>query len=487
MPGKWAKDATKKLFARKLVECRGIPLKISQILSCSKDDFKADLQKDALTKLDPIPLQTLIATLKSDPSKVLDDIQTISEKGIPASLGQVHEVTLKNSKSCALKVRYPDFNASMTLDQQALGLVLHSFDQFKEGFSMKDYHQVIKTELEEECRYQSEVQKQLHFFNYWKKNDDIIIPEPYPASSGDGHILMSWEESMPISVFKQQASPQQKKEASRLLLDFFLGNLFYINHIHADPNPGNFGFRILSPHRVQLVVYDYGSALSIDREVGLTLLNCLSRVDKNEADLLPWLVKLGFSEELLKPLEQQLNAFLDLLFEPLLSEHRYNLSDWKRKERAQDILGSQRWNFMVAAPAGLLPFMRSIQGLFYYIDQLDVGLFARPEIESLWNTFKIDLERLEAPRLKTCNKASCMAQYLQINVLENNRSKVSLTLPRNSIENLEDFMDAQLMQKLEEDGISLGNIIKKARQHGYRPMPLFEINSGEKNIHVFLE
>lgn len=487
LPSGQAKQAVRRLFAQKLVELRGVPMKFSQILSMSGNYVDAEIQKEAIADITPMSLAVVETHVQRDAPELYRQIKTINAPGIPASLGQVHKVELTNGDVKALKIQYPDIRAKMDMDTALVGLLTATFDGFKEGFKLGDYQTVIQQELENELDYRLEASRQSELCAAFHEHPSIIIPRPDIEYSGEHHIMMSWERALPLSEFLKQADKQQKVVAGKALVDFFFTTVFILGRVHADPNPGNFGFQITNDG-VRLVVYDFGSLLAMPKETALSLLKVLGIATKGTGDVLPWLVKVGFSRELLTPIRSQLLAFCEMLFEPFISEGRYDLNRWHRKRRAEEILGPERWNFMVAAPASFLPFMRAVQGLFYYLGKLNEGVFFKPFVAELMKTYESELDGLVPPECGGVEHDSCfMAANLKIEVYENGSRKVALILPRGAIESLGDFMDDGLTEKLDQQNIRIDDIVKQARQNGYRTMDLFYVDKGDKTIHVYLE
>lgn len=486
VPGEQAKKALRRSFAKKLVELRGVPMKLSQILSLGKDEGRSLAHQEAILEIEPMPFDVVQQYLQANAPDLLANIQNIDHQGLAASLGQVHKLQLKDGRVLAVKVKYPEIHPQMNLDNALFGLVTKTFNNFKEGFSLQDYQKVIRDELEGELDYGEEIKKQDVFFQAFSKQEGIVIPQVSRELSGRDHIVMTWEEGIMIDQFLKAAGEEQKQEAVNLFLQFYLTTIFLKGMIHADPNRGNFAFRI-SGGNVKLVVYDYGSVIPFDRKRALLLLKIMQIAKKGKGDLIPWLVGIGFDPQLLKPLHKSLLAFSELLFEPLLTERRYYLSNWNRKKRAEDILGEHRWNFAIAANADLLPFMRAMQGMFYYIDLLDAGMYAWPKIEEIWDFYKKELKELQPAQLAVEPLDLAMAQFLRIEIIENGRQKVALSFPRSSIEDLQDIIPDDVTEKLKEQNIEVKEIVKKARQNGYAAMNLFRINNGLKDVRVSLE
>jgi len=82
-----------------------------------------------------------------------------------------------------------------------------------------------------------------------------------------------------------------------------------------------------------------------------------------------------------------------------------------------------------------------------------------------------------------------MAKYLKIRVDENGKTKVQLTMKRSVVENLRDIIPDDTMVRIEEQGISVEEILEHTRKNLYKPSELFHLTIPEMNkeIRVWLE
>lgn len=488
LPTELAKKAARKSFAKKLVELKGMPMKPSQILS-SGDSEQAMAHREALQQVEAMSLELVSKLLQERCPALFKEIDSISEFSVSASLGQVHQVQLKDGSVMALKIQYPSMDDQMSMDEQLLGLLTHAMPHFKKGFEMEDYQKTLHAELRQELDYEREARYLNRLYQHFSAHQGIVIPEPQLDHCGSQHLAMSWEPSEFVRNFCEEASQAHKRVAMDHLVQFLLESICKAFLVHADPNPGNYGLRQRGDH-VQWVIYDAGSVVDIPKEYVMAFLKITQCVALEKGDLLPLLEVIGFQRELLLPMHSQLMAFFQVLLEPFLSVGRFDLSDWRRKERCNDILGDQRWNFMTAAPASFLLPMRFIQGFLSYAEQLNVGVYIRPHLEKLWSLYESELEGLEdlIYTKESVIEHSSMAKILSIVVRQHGKLKVQLSLPRASIEDLSELMDDGVKEKLREQNISIDDIVKQARQRGYRPMVCFELHQDDdKYVRVELK
>ena len=478
--GKSLNQALNRAMARKMTGMKGVPLKISQILGMS-DNESSELYRQAQEEIEPLSAEEIKDILKEESPSLLEN-STLHENFLCASLGQVCHMT-KDNLEIAVKVKYPDTTENMSMDEKAMSLVSSCFQNFSKGFDMEDYKKVLSQELSQELDYEREIEIQHEYYRIFSDNRDIIIPLSLKKYSSNNCLAMSWEPSMSLDEFLGIASESQRKDASRLIADFYLTSIFHHGYIHADPNTGNFGFR-LTGDKVQLVVYDFGSVIKLNKDEHLHLLYLFDLCLGNENPL-PALVKLGFDEHLLLPVKDKLPALFLVLLEPFLSDGAFEFESWDRKQKVTDILGDDRWNFMTSAPAELFLFMRSLYGLFYYSGKLSGKIYCLPKIKTSLERFSSGLRNIKVS--SSFAESSTLSTCLIISVKENGTQKVKLTLPLKAIENLSSFIPPDVKMRLEDKKIKLEELVSNVRQKLYKPQNIFSLCEGEKEVSVYLE
>ncbi|MCM8529363.1 MAG: AarF/UbiB family protein, partial [Lentisphaeraceae bacterium] len=443
-----------------------------------------ELHRQALEKIEPMSMSTVENILNQE-SPLLYEGSHIENEFLCASLGQVCHL-IKDNQDIAVKIQYPDSGENMQMDGRAMDLMTRSFKSFSRGFDMSDYDRVIKNELSRELDYCLELEMQNEFFRIFSDNNDIVIPLSLKKYSSKKCLAMSWEPSISLDHFLKIASDSQRKDASGLIVEFYMQSIFKHGLLHSDPNPGNFGFRLFGD-KVQLVVYDFGSVVKLDRDKHMLLLSLLDFC-LNKQNPFPVLRALGFKEELLKPIADKLPVLLSILLEPFLSEGAFEYSSWNRKEKVNDILGEKRWNFMAAAPAELFLFMRSLSGLFYYTEKLSGKIFCRSRLTTILHSNSKSVSEVKE---KLVADYECFndetSSHLIISVRESGAQKVKLTLPAKSVESLKNFIPPDVETKLIKQKINIDDLVLDVRRNSYKPQTVFSLVEETKEVSVYLE
>jgi hypothetical protein len=233
------------------------------------------------------------------------------------------------------------------------------------------------------------------------------------------------------------------------------------------------------------VIYDFGSVVKLERRQHIDLLALFS-MTANKQNPLAALLAVGFDVDMLLPLQGRLSAMMMVLLEPFISENKFVFDKWNRKERIGDILGEDRWNFMVAAPSELFLFMRSIYGLFHYSEKLTGSIYCKPALDRVLLYYKDELVKSANVFQADFPVEEGLSEYMIISVKESGAQKVKLTMPARAIDNLTTIIPPDIGKKLFEQKIDTKALVKKVRQNCYRPQEVFDLKDGDKQISVYL-
>lgn len=467
IPGTFFKNKFSQHFQDKLESLKGVPAKINQIKSMKSMDV---IRTQAYSLEDVSP---------SDPSfeEVIVNSE-ITDRVLAASLGQVHFIDHIKFGECALKIQFPGASEWLKMDSSMMNLSMKAFQSFNKGFNTKAYQDFFSDELNDELNYPLEASKQSILYKYWlNENNRVIIPEVY--SVGKHWILMRAEPSLELKDFLEIATPAQKQEAQKLVQEFYFKSMFNGSLIHADPNPGNIGFRI-SGSQVQLVVYDYGSVIQMPPEHGIQLLKIFEILTNNQQGVVQPLESLGFDVEGLSGFSNKIDILFEILLEPFLSPVKYELSNWSRSKRVKELLGEDKWQFMASAPIHIFAYMRAFHGLVFYTNALLPAIYTKPLILKI-----IEQNREKLSQIKYTDQ-STTGFKLFINYKEAGLQKVKVTFPLKSLFQLEAIIPPDIITALQAQNIGISDIKAKALESGLEPQILFRLEDGLKDIRVYI-
>lgn len=476
----------RRTLATRMGKLRGLPQKLGQSLSLraeADEADEADIFGELAQSAEPLPFavieQELLARWGVPWQEVLASLEPV---GLAASLGQVHQGTLKDGRKVAVKVAYPGIREAVMADLKLLGWLGKAGEQMMAGFDMGAYREVILRDLEEELDYQKEAAQQIHYKKLVGRAA-MCVPQVVSEWSNASVLVTAWEMGQTIEEARSWPEPA-RVAIGQLLAQHFLHMFFDHGWIHADPHQGNYRFR--KPHDPEVVLYDYGSVARFDKKLRLTLLRLILMTRQQQGDPFPLLVGLGFREDLLRPLRPKLSSLCQVLFEPFLVRGRYVHKDWNRSERANDILGDDRWNFRMSGPAQMTFLIRGFQGVFYYLNQLNVALNWYELLDRVLPKHLAEVMTLRIPKVDQGPGFESLAKHLCIRLMEDGKQKVALTFPANAIERLPSLMGEHILNRVLAQGIQPETLISQARAAGFAPSELFVLEEGNRTLRVWL-
>lgn len=481
-----ARQAAQKLVADRLGRMRGLPQKVGQMMAFSADQSKQDAFGALFESAAPLPWSTMRPILQAawdvDPDTLLREIDPY---GKAASLGQVHAATLEDGRKLAIKIQYPGIHDAVMADLAALGWLAKSFGDLTRGFDLDGYRHTILEGLKTELDYRQEAIAQASFANGPGRSPWVIVPQVDQDLSSENVLVSEWVDGETWQDVQSQWSPEEKLELGRRLLFWFLESLFEHGQLHADLHPGNVRF-IRTSDGPKIVLYDFGSVYHMNLTERLTLLRFMQATREQSEAPLPFLVALGFRQELLEPLASRLPALSRVLLEPFCVDHPYDTNEWRLSERLNDLLGDERMNFRIAGPPQLLYLLRAFHAMITYLGGLDAKVLWCRALQAHVTMHRQALGQLTLPSLPSQDYKT-LAKYLKVQVLRDGQVKARVTLAAAAIDRLEQFLDDETLCRIKQERIDLAKIVRDVRRHGYVPGRVFELTDPQREVKVWLE
>ncbi|PCJ18184.1 MAG: hypothetical protein COB02_11385 [Candidatus Cloacimonadota bacterium] len=468
-------------------ELKGLPQKMGQWMSMSNSpklqDFKSLQNQGQALKQETI-LSILSHEWKCNPFDILD---SISDRPLCASLGQVHKAILKNKQEVAIKIQYPNIKESIQTDLKLLGWIASPFHQQKAKFQLDDYQKAISKNIEEELNYIQEAKNQKRFYQAAidSQIEGFIVPKIIENLSTNKVLVSIYEDSINLSKLSS-FSTKDKDEIQNILMNVFIYTTFHTRFFHADPHPGNMGFRKIN-NKIEVVYYDFGSMGQISKDKSLSLLKLIEgTILKSDFSPYSFYLNLGFDSKYLQAILTRLPALNEVFFAPFTAMGKFEFKHWKRTELSNQILGDERWNFRLSAPAELIFLMKSFIGLFHFLQTLNPSFYFKPHIDNLLQSYQNELKQIKVEKVENFSYDD-MASKLKISIFENSVQKVQLTFQRHLINQLKDLIPPDVLESISKKSIDLNAIIKNTHINGYPKGNLFTLKENKKEIKVWLE
>ena len=281
-----------------LCKIRGAALKLGQMLSIQDDELiSKDVQaifERVRQSADFMPVWQMEKQLELSLGKNWRDL--LSEFNpkpfAAASIGQVHEATLKSTGSkIAMKIQYPGVAESLDSDIALLMAVLKYTNLIPKGLYLEEALIVAKKELKWECDYKREAAAAKKFKEAFKDHPNIYVPTIIPELTSSKVLATEFVEG--VTVDKCEDFDQEtRNHVSKTVLQLCLTELFDLRFMQTDPNFANF---LYNPETKTLNLIDFGASRTFDKEWVRNYMEVIKCAINNDREgIVHYSVKLGF-------------------------------------------------------------------------------------------------------------------------------------------------------------------------------------------------
>ncbi|MBU1667661.1 AarF/ABC1/UbiB kinase family protein [bacterium] len=250
-----------KVIIDSLGQLKGVSVKIAQQVALGlpflPKEYLDEISK-SFNSIPPINKALIRKIIKQElgayPQEVFEYFE--SEAFGAASLGQVH-IAQHKGKKLAVKVQYPGIAHSIESDLSVLKFAL---TRFAKGRNVDHIMEEIEARLKEEVDYEIEAENTDYFVENLK-HDYIVVPTIHRELSTKTVLSSSFLEGRSFEAFiKSNPTQKERNHYAQLIFDVFFMEFYYMQMIHADPNPGNFIFM----DEGKLGLIDFGCVKKLD-------------------------------------------------------------------------------------------------------------------------------------------------------------------------------------------------------------------------------
>ena len=296
---------------------KGLLIKVGQFMSA-----RVDLLPDAYT-------QTLSLLQDQVPPAPYAAIRTrfIQEFGVPpeslfetfneiplaaASLGQVHEATLRESGArVAVKVQYPEIEQIVETDLRALHWIVWALQKVMTNIRFDILYAEFSKIVHKELDYFIEARQAELFQKNFADDPRIVVPKVLWTYTTDRILTLEFVEGIKISrVAEIRRAGIDTKAVATLLVESYMKQILQHRFFHGDPHPGNL---FIQPGP-RLVYVDFGLMQQIDTAVhrGMEKM-MISIIDRDISGIARSLLDLGFiaRTERMEDIENVVRFFMD--------------------------------------------------------------------------------------------------------------------------------------------------------------------------------
>jgi predicted unusual protein kinase regulating ubiquinone biosynthesis (AarF/ABC1/UbiB family) len=359
------------VLRERMIEMRGVLIKIGQFLS-SRVDILPEEYTNELSKLqDQVPPANIADIMKrvvqeiGPPEKVFSSFDETPIAS--ASLGQVHRAYLKSGECIAVKVQYPGIEEVIAADIRTLSFVIKILKVLYRRINLDVIYSEFSRIIREELDYIQEGKNAEAFAENFAQNPKIKIPLVYWPFTTSKVLTLEFLEGTKITDFEAiDAQGIDRKEVGRTLAEAYSQMFFTDGLFHGDPHPGNIFVR----PGPQIILVDFGMVdrLSPPKKEGLKRA-FTAIMERDSLELVRALVDMGFI-----PLTrdvQPLVQFVDKAFQKYRDISPSEFKAMDIEEMGNDIMEALQLSPSIQIPNDFILFGRVVGMLNGLGSQLD--------------------------------------------------------------------------------------------------------------------
>ncbi len=435
---KYFPDKAQKFWAQELLNSQGLSAKLGQVLAQGKE---SELPKSS------IPVAKAEALFrKAFPGEV-----EFSQEVCAASMGQVF-FARRAGQELAIKLLHPGIKEKLRSEIDNVLLLGGYFAKTNRFTFNRDVFRGFLTEVfQEETDLAREGQFQEKFLRIFDQDQRFKVPRVIEELSSSDFLTQE--------LVHARLARDLKTFPHHHIFDFFFTALLEHGVLHGDLNDRNWG---LGQNDV-VAVYDYGCS----QVVSGRRVNGLKKLLQNH-DVVAGFLEFGIRLEAtpFKGHEQELR---DRLFGPLID--RPIAPDLAYSQELQHTYGDKIKSLREFTDPWVLLMMRSLFSLIRVYQDRKVP---------------IPLGDVIARHLTVINDPG-KATGINIEVLEDGKQVVSMTLPMSALDNMEGLMPDKVLERIQQEGLNLTDLIVRVKASDYAAQELFHLSIESRSYKVWID
>jgi predicted unusual protein kinase regulating ubiquinone biosynthesis (AarF/ABC1/UbiB family) len=308
-----------KWLTTNLVDLGATFIKLGQFLSVRRDLLPVELSEELALLQDRVPpfsSELVRETIRSELGAMPEEIYAAfdSEPIASASIGQVHQATLKDGQSVAVKVQRPNLAKLLYVDLgymrwfAKIALLLKLKGDWQGWLDLSDeFGRTLFTEID----YIKEGRNADRLRHALRERSNVVIPRVIWKYTSRRVLTLEFQGGIKIDrVAELENQHLDLNELGKSLIDCYMEQVLTHGFFHADPHAGNLA---VNEHG-KIVIYDFGMIGEITEEQRDTIWGCIAAVvNKDVRELITHLIKLGVvrADAEVKPIERTMQPFID--------------------------------------------------------------------------------------------------------------------------------------------------------------------------------
>ncbi|SHM73045.1 ABC1 kinase family protein [Gracilibacillus kekensis] len=303
-------------------------IKMGQMASTRPDLIPSDVIKELellQDQLSPVPFEDVRLIIEKELGSPLEELfQNIKEEPLGvASIGQVHQATLKSGENVAVKVKRPNIEKTIHTDLEILHELAVRAEQ-RLNWAAKYQVQEIANE------FSKAIKQELDFVNEGRNADlmarqfaddkNVSIPSIYWEYSTENILTMEFIEGIKLNDFDTlEKNGYDTKKIAETVVQTLFYQIFKDGFFHADPHIGN----ILAIPGDRIALMDFGMAGRLSEDMKRHLASLIMATVKQDSQaMIRAITKMGVVPEVVNHHELQgdIDKFIIKYYDVPLSE-----------------------------------------------------------------------------------------------------------------------------------------------------------------------
>jgi predicted unusual protein kinase regulating ubiquinone biosynthesis (AarF/ABC1/UbiB family) len=238
----------------------GALIKGCQFASTRPDILPAEYIRPLASLQDRLPARSwaeiekaIASELGRPPEDVFAEIERAPVAA--ASIAQVHRARLKDGRTVAVKVQYPDVETLVATDLAVLEKIVTLVARLAPSIDLGPILEYLNETLPLELDFRREAESMMSLRAALAGRSDVIVPEFFPDLSTGRLLVMEYIEGIKITdreALERAGIPPSN--VARLLNLVYGDQMLRLGVLHADPHPGN----LLVQPGPRLALLDHG-------------------------------------------------------------------------------------------------------------------------------------------------------------------------------------------------------------------------------------
>ena len=370
--------ANARRLAGRLSTVRGAVMKVGQLMSMDANGVLpaefAELLGGLRDQAHIMPADQLAETLLREyGSQRHRRFRSFSFQPIAAaSIGQVHRAQTHDGRTLALKIQYPGVRQSIDSDVANLALLARTPGLVPAGLDLAPLLERAREQLQHETDYRAEARALTDYRDQLGEDPVLVVPAVVEEHCTDHILATGFATGRSLAgLMGEGLSQAQRDHLASALCRLSVRELFQMQLVQTDPNPGNYLF---DPDTGRIALLDFGATEAIGRdrmEQLRTLTRALRDADRTATSAAA--ESIGFTDARDPP--EQTVAVIDMMLlagEPLRHHGRYDFGETDLFGRVFEQGRTQFYasGFAGTPPTDLIFLQRKFVGIFMLCSRL---------------------------------------------------------------------------------------------------------------------